>query len=62
MIENWLMNKGFDIDSISDEDWSDLENQAEELAQEVIDEEMDFIGEELVLRFKVKKKELEGGE
>ena len=58
-IENWLKNNGYDIsgEAIEDDIWYNIEQESESLAQETINDDIDNIGQEIVLMFKLKKAE-----
>ena len=57
-IEGWLETKGYDISEkvMDDNIWDEIVDSAEEQAQMAIDEDMDNIGQEIVIAFKIKKK------
>ena len=55
-IEDWLEERGYDLDAIEDDVWNTIESEAEILAQMTIDEDMDNIGMEITLMFDLSKR------
>ena len=58
-IEGWLETNGYDISeqTLSDEKWDKIEEEAEDQAQLCIEDDMDNIGQEIVMIFNLKKKQ-----
>jgi len=55
-IEDWLQENSYNLEDIGAGTWFEIRNYAEQSAQDIIDNEMDTIGQEIVTRFRLKLK------